>query len=139
MATIGDLPEVVGADTPGPVENAGSAEGDPTTVSTGDDMPVITGADTSGPVENAPPGGESSVVGDDSNLLGVDVSTPPTAQGVTGEVDAQHGEVGKELVTAALLTPSAEAGRQVASEEFVTATVTSSFDSKCGGRETGGE
>ena len=89
VATIGDLPEVVGADMPGPVENSGSAEGESTTVATVGDLPVIAVEDTPGPVENAPPGVESTVVGDDSNLLGVDVSAPPTAQGVSGEVDAQ--------------------------------------------------
>ncbi len=77
----------------------GSSEGDPTTVTTIGDLLVVVGADT-----------ESTVAGDDSNLLGVDVSTPPAAQGVEGEVDAQYGEVGKELVTAAVLTPSGKQG-----------------------------
>ena len=113
VATIGDLPEVVGADTPGPVENTGNVEGETTTVETVDYLPVIADTDTPGTVENAPPGDEATVVGDDNNLLGVDVSAPPTAQGVSGEVDTQHGDVDEELVTVAVL--------------------------KCGVREAGGE
>ena len=103
VATVGDLAEVAGADTPGLVENAGSTDGESTTVTTVDDLPVMVVADTPGPVENVPPGGETSVAGDDNNLLGVDVSAPPTAQGVSGEVDAQHGDVDEELVTVAVL------------------------------------
>ena len=62
------------------------------------DKPTVTlsevvGADTSGPVENAPPGGESTFGREECNLLVVDVSAPPTGQGVTDEVDVQQGEV----------------------------------------------
>jgi hypothetical protein len=136
VATVGDLPEVAGADTPGPVETAGSAEGEPTTVATVGELPVMAGADTPGPVENAPPGGEATVAGDDGKLLGVDVSAPPTAQGVAGEVDAQHGEVGEKLAAAAVLTPKC-GGRAAGGERG--ARGGSSFDTKCGGRAAGGE
>ena len=79
-------------------------------------LPVIDDEDTPVPVENAPPGGETTVTGDDSILLGGDVSEPPTVQGVTDGVNEQHGEVGEELASAAVLTSSVETRRQVTSD-----------------------
>ncbi len=52
----------------------------------------VVGAGTPGPVENAPPGGESTFGREEYNLV-VDVSAPPTGQGVTDEDDVQQGEV----------------------------------------------
>ena len=66
---------------------AGSANEEPTTVETTDDLSEITGAGTPGPLENVPPGGETTFGGEECNLLVVDVSAPPTGQGVTDEGD----------------------------------------------------
>jgi hypothetical protein len=80
MVTGGDVTEVAVTDTPGPVENAGSSEVEPTTVTTIGDLPEVADSDTPGPVENAPPGDESTVAGEDIHFLGEDVSTPPTVR-----------------------------------------------------------
>ena len=66
---------------------AGSADGEPTMVAMIGDMSDVAGASTTGPMENATNGGEKYIV------LGVDVSAPPTGEGVTGEDDVHHGEV----------------------------------------------
>ena len=66
---------------------AGHEDGEPTMVSMIDDMSDVAGTVTPGPVEYLTIGGEECI------LLGVDVSAPPTGEGVTGEDDVQHGEV----------------------------------------------
>ena len=68
---------------------AGNANEGPVTVTTTVVLSEVTGAGTPGPVENenAPPGGEATFGGEECNLLVVDVSAPPTGQGVTDEGD----------------------------------------------------
>jgi hypothetical protein len=75
------------------VTTTGSTNEEPTTVVTTGVLSEVVVSSTTGPVENAPPGDEATFGGEECNLLGVNVSSPTTGQGVTGEDDVHHGEV----------------------------------------------